>query len=155
MPGSGCTVRDSSPAQAAAAITAIVPDNWNPAPPLTPAGSSAPPVESTSSPESAETRISTCCACWLPSQTTSSRLAHERADDRADRVRGVDAADQPRRILAARGDRGERQREARAPQNRAGSTTQRQRTKSSWKLNHGSVVIDGLIGQYGSDCVSM
>ena len=30
-----------------------------------------------------------------------------------------------------------------------------QRTISSWKLNQGSVEIDGLIGQYGSDCVSM
>src|SRR4029079_8217268 len=43
-----------------------------------------------------------------------------------------------------------------APQRMApGSTAQRQRTKSSWKLNQGSVEIDGLIGQYGSDCVSM
>jgi hypothetical protein len=30
-----------------------------------------------------------------------------------------------------------------------------QRRTSSWKLNHTSVVIDGLIGQYGIDCVSM
>src|SRR5207247_8856619 len=37
----------------------------------------------------------------------------------------------------------------------AGSTTQRQRARSSWKLNQGSVEIDGLIGQYGSDSVSM
>src|SRR2546430_10936996 len=36
-----------------------------------------------------------------------------------------------------------------------GSTAQRHRTKSSWKLNHASVVIDGLTGQYGSDWVSM
>ena len=43
----------------------------------------------------------------------------ERADDRAERIRGVDAADQPRRILSGLGDRGERQRKARAPQNRA------------------------------------
>ena len=30
-----------------------------------------------------------------------------------------------------------------------------QRTKSSWKLNQGLLEIAGLIGQYGSDCVSM
>src|SRR5439155_24350365 len=36
-----------------------------------------------------------------------------------------------------------------------GSTAHSDRTRSSWKLNHGSVEIDGLIGQYGNDCVSM
>ena len=42
----------------------------------------------------------------------------ERADDRADGVGGVDAADQPRRILAAVGDRRERERKAGAPEDR-------------------------------------
>src|SRR5213078_3553458 len=42
-----------------------------------------------------------------------------------------------------------------APHNTApGSTTHRQRTKSSCIVNHGVVAIDGLIGQYGSDSVS-
>ena len=43
----------------------------------------------------------------------------QRADDGADGVGGIDAADQPRRILAGRRDRRQRQRKARAPQDRA------------------------------------
>ena len=52
-------------------------------------------------------------------QTISSRLAVERTDDGAERVRGIDAADQPRRIVVGRGHRRQRQRKARAPQHRA------------------------------------
>ena len=66
--------------------------------------------------------ISTCCACWLPSQTTSTRLADERADDRADRVGGVDAADQPRR------DPGRARRPTRAP---AGSSRPRESRRAA------------------------
>src|SRR2546429_6960471 len=36
----------------------------------------------------------------------------------------------------------------------AGRTAHRQRTKSSCSVNQGSLEIDGLIGQYGIDCVS-
>ena len=36
-----------------------------------------------------------------------------------------------------------------------GSTTQRQRTTSSWKLYQGLVEMAGLIGQYGSESISM
>ena len=35
-----------------------------------------------------------------------------------------------------------------------GSTTNRQRTRSSWKLNQGLVEIAGLMGQYGNDAIS-
>ena len=41
--------------------------------------------------------ISACCECWLPSQVTRSRLPPSGADDRADGVGGVDAADESRR----------------------------------------------------------
>src|SRR4051794_3004094 len=42
-----------------------------------------------------------------------------------------------------------------APQSMApGSTTQKQRTRSSCSVNHGVVAMYGLIGQYGSDSVS-
>ena len=80
----------------------------------------------------------------------------ERADDRADGVRGVDAADQPRRILAARARRAASASGKLAPQRMAaGSTANSARTPSTWKLIHGLVVADGLSGQYGSDCVSV
>ena len=62
-------------------------------------------ASSISSAESAEMMISTCSECWLPSHDIRSRLDASDADDRADGVRGVDAADQARRILAVGGDR--------------------------------------------------
>ena len=43
-----------------------------------------------------------------------------------------------------------------APQRMAaGSIAHNERTRSSWKVNHGLLDVDGSIGQYGSDCVSM
>ena len=75
----------------------------------------------------------------------------ERADDGADGVGRVDAADEPAGILPGRGDRASASGKLAPHRIAPGSTTQRQRTISSWKLNHGSCEIDGLIGQYGSD----
>ena len=37
----------------------------------------------------------------------------------------------------------------------AGSIAHNERTRSSWNVNHGLLDVDGSIGQYGSDCVSM
>ena len=83
------------------------------------------------------------------------KLGDQRADDRADRVGGVDAADQPRRILLGRRDRRERQRKARAPQDRARqhhpqAAHQIELEREPRRRSR----CDGLIGQYGSDSVS-
>ena len=73
-----------------------------------------------------------------------------RAEDRADGVGGIDAADEPAGILPASGDTGECQGEARAPQERAGRTAQKHCARLSWKLNKGrSAVRAGLTGQKG------
>ena len=81
----------------------------------------APSADAASSASSADMTDSTISSCWalLAAEPDDQQQAgRERPDDRADRVGGVDAADEPRRILAAVGDRGERQREAGAPENR-------------------------------------
>ena len=100
--------------------------------------------------------MSTCCACWRAEphdQRRGSRRATRRSRRRCWRHRrrrpgAPDPVPAPATAASASGKL--------APQRIApGSTTQRQRTISSWKLNQGSFEIDGLIGQYGSDSVSM
>ena len=72
----------------------------------------------------------------------------QRADDRADRVRRVDAADQAARILARSPPTAASASGKLAPhRNAAGRTAQQTRTRSSWKVNHGLGDSDGLIGQ--------
>ena len=109
---------------------------------------------SRSRPDSAATPTSTCCECWLPRPKPMHHAGAERADNRAERVRGVDAADQPRRVVVSRHDRGEREREAGAPENRAGQHGEQAADEIELELEPRVVEIDGLIGQYGSDCVS-
>ncbi len=62
--------------------------------------------------------MSTCCECWVPSHVTIRRLPPMAPDDRSDGIRGVDATDQPARVLSFRGDRREGEREAGAPEDR-------------------------------------
>ena len=71
------------------------------------------------------------------------------------RVRGVDAADEPRRDPGRASATDASASGKLAPHRIApGSTTQRQRTRSSWNVEpRARSEIDGLIGQYGSDCV--
>ena len=73
---------------------------------------------STSTPDVAAIPIRICCATWLPTVPTSTQPGDERADDGADGVGGVDAADEPPRILPRQRHRAERQRKAGAPQQR-------------------------------------
>ena len=54
-----------------------------------------------------------------PDPRNEDEARDQRAGDRADGIRGVDAAGEPRGILLARRDRRERQRKARAPEDRA------------------------------------
>ena len=112
-------------------------------------------VEHRAAPQTPDTTISTCCACWRAEPDDQQQAGAERADDRADGVRGVDAADQPAGSCPLEATEASASGKL-APQRIApGSIAQSARTRSSWKLNHGLVEIDGLIGQYGSDCVSM
>ena len=98
---------------------------------------------------------SSCCERWLPSQTVSSRLDPSEPT----MAPSVLAAYTPPTTRAGSSSSEATDASASgklAPQRIApGRTTHRQRTKSSWKLNHGSVVIDGFTGQYGIDCVSI
>ena len=119
MPRHGMDVRASRPALAIAAARSAASRRTGS---VTSARTHRrPPVEARAAPESAETSISTCCACWLPSQTTSSRLAVTRTRRsrrrcwRRRRRRPGAPGSWPRA-----GDRRERQRKARAPQDRAG-----------------------------------
>src|SRR5438034_8493207 len=98
--------------------------------------------------------ISTCSECELPIQGTSTKLvtsepaiaptvfaAYTPPASRAASC-SVDAT-----ATSASGKL--------APHSIApGRTTQRQRTRSSCNVYQGVVTSDGLIGQYGSDCVS-
>ena len=75
-------------------------------------------------------------------------LNTQRADDRADGVRRVDAPDEPARVLARSDDGRDRQREARAPQERRRETPRRATAcRSTWKVIHGLGDSVGLIGQ--------
>ena len=62
--------------------------------------------------------MSACCECCVPEPRDHQQAAADGADDGADGVGRVNAADQPARILPFRGDRREGQRKARAPENR-------------------------------------
>src|SRR6266850_1940190 len=97
---------------------------------------------------------STCVACWLPIHGISTKLA---TIDPAIAPTVFAAYTPPASTAASSPDPVSGTSEASAsgklaPQRIApGSTTHRQRTRSSWNVNHGVVAIDGLIGQYGSD----
>ena len=73
---------------------------------------------STRSAASPHRMMSTCCECWVPSHVDHQEAAADGTDDRPDGVGGVNAADQPARILPLRGNRRERERKARTPENR-------------------------------------
>ena len=84
-------------------------------------------------------QISSRCASCVPNAGMISRLKTSAPMIGADRVGRIDAADQPRRILAARPRRGERQGKARAPEAGGGQHgDERRAARSIWKLNHGS-----------------
>ena len=55
-----------------------------------------------------------------PEPVDQDQARDDRADDRADRVRRIHATDQPAGVLPLPGDRRERERETRAPQDRPG-----------------------------------
>ena len=88
----------------------------------------------------------------VPSHAMSSRLAEQRADDsrrscsrRRRRRRAAPDPVAPRPTAASASGK-------LAPQSTAaGSTDQRQRTKSSWNVDVASTARPGLTGQYGSD----
>ena len=106
------------------------------------------PGRSISSAEVAATAIMNCWVCWLPTQATSAPAPN--APMMAPSVFAANsrpttcAWSPPKRATAASASG------KLAPQRMApGSTVQRQRAMSNWKLNHGLVEMDGSIGQYG------
>src|SRR6266404_3268898 len=107
------------------------------------------------SPENRQSAIRTWCACCVPIHATSSRLAPS-APTIAPQV--LAAYTLPTRTPAScPGAATAASASGKLAPHRiaAGSTAQKQRTRSSCIVYHGLVEIDGLIGQYGSESVSM
>ena len=102
-----------------------------------------------------DTIISTCCARCDPNQYTRTRLAM--TDPKiAPTVLAAYTPPTSRpgsspRLATAASASGKLAPHRIGP----GSTAQNARTKSSWKLYQMLVVIDVLMGQYGSDSISM
>src|SRR5579872_4425882 len=160
-PGSGWTLRASSPAATIAIASTTVPARLkperSPAAPLSAREAVAPEYTGSSmiSADSADTMMITCSECELPIQGTSTKLV---ASDPTIAPTVFAAYTAPDSLAAscsldatAASASGKLAPHRIAP----GSTTQKQRTRSSWNVYHGDVEMDGLIGQYVSDSVSM
>ena len=81
--------------------------------------------------------MSSRCDVCVPSQAMISRLPNSAPTIPPIVFAAYTRADETRRILLVAADRREREREARAPQHAAGSTTHRQRTRSIWNVDVG------------------
>ena len=140
MPGTGCTVSARTDATTVAAMTAT-------------AGTRSRQKEQQSRCGGDQDHELLRVLAAEPDRQQQARP--ERADDGAERVGRVDPADQPRRILVARGHRGQGQRKARAPEDRARQHGEQARASDrAGTETRSRSTIDGLTGQYGSDSVS-
>src|SRR5437868_7292538 len=108
-----------------------------------------------SSADTAESTISSCCECWLPIHATRIRLAPRDPTI----APTVFAAYTPPTSLAGSWPRAATAARARgklAPQRiAAGRTVHSDRTMSNCIVNSGVFEIEGSIGQYGSDSMSI